>query len=109
MAALESLSAQINLERDEWDSLISNRLLEYQKFKEWINRVGLEGSMNFNLGSSGKLQYMRRLYVSEGGKLRLEILKEAHQWSFSLHLGNVQMYRDLKELFWWSEMKKEIS
>jgi IS30 family transposase len=37
------------------------------------------------------------------------ILKEAHETPYSIHPGSTKMYMDLKELFWWNNMKREIA
>ncbi|KAA3469995.1 DNA/RNA polymerase superfamily protein [Gossypium australe] len=52
---------------------------------------------------------MGRLYVPEEENLRQEIMRKAHKGPFSLHKGSVMMYRDLRSLFWWPWMKREIS
>jgi hypothetical protein len=41
--------------------------------------------------------------------LKKEILDEAHLSKFTIHLGSTKMYRDLRENFWWSNMKGEIA
>jgi hypothetical protein len=37
------------------------------------------------------------------------ILKEAHETPYSIHPRSTKMYMDLKELFWWNNMKREIA
>jgi hypothetical protein len=37
------------------------------------------------------------------------ILKEAHETPYSIHPGSTKMYIDLKELFWWNNMKRDIA
>jgi hypothetical protein len=37
------------------------------------------------------------------------ILKEAHETPYSIHPGSTKMYMDLKELFWWNNMKRGIA
>ena len=36
------------------------------------------------------------------------ILTEAHSSRYSIHPGATKMYRDLKQHFWWSRMKRDI-
>ena len=36
------------------------------------------------------------------------ILIEAHSSGYSIHPGATKMYRDLKQHFWWSKMKRDI-
>jgi hypothetical protein len=47
--------------------------------------------------------------VPENRTLKGEILKEAHESRFATHPGSTMMYRDLKEYYWWPNMKKEIA
>ncbi|XP_059654941.1 uncharacterized protein LOC132301729 [Cornus florida] len=39
---------------------------------------------------------------------REDILDEAHNSIYAMHLGSSKMYRDLKEFYWWNNMKREI-
>ncbi|XP_022889891.1 uncharacterized protein LOC111405300 [Olea europaea var. sylvestris] len=40
--------------------------------------------------------------------LRKEILEKAHVPPYSMHLGSTKLYQDLKTMFWWRGMKKDI-
>ena len=37
------------------------------------------------------------------------ILEESHRSSLSIHPGATKMYHDLKELFWWSGLKRDVA
>ena len=39
-------------------------------------------------------------------ELRNQILDEAHSSKLSMHLGSSKMYQDLKNHFWWTNMKE---
>jgi hypothetical protein len=41
--------------------------------------------------------------------LKRKILDEAHLSKFSMHPGSTKMYHDLKPLYWWTRMKREIA
>jgi hypothetical protein len=41
--------------------------------------------------------------------LKKEIFDEGHLSKFSIHPGSSKMYQDLKEKFWWSNMKVDIA
>ena len=41
--------------------------------------------------------------------MKERILDEAHCMKFSVHPGGDKMYQDLKLMFWWSGMKKDIA
>ena len=40
--------------------------------------------------------------------IRKEILDEAHTTSYLIHPGATKMYQDLKALYWWSGMKRDV-
>jgi hypothetical protein len=42
-------------------------------------------------------------------ELRKKILDEAHLSKFSMHPGSNKMYHDLRSLYWWTRMKREIA
>ena len=42
-------------------------------------------------------------------ELKDEILHESHDARYTLHLGSTKMYRDLKEYYWWPNMKKDVA
>jgi hypothetical protein len=41
--------------------------------------------------------------------LKKKILDEVHLSKFSMHPGSTKMYHDLKPLYWWTRMKREIA
>lgn len=52
--------------------------------------------------------YKDRLYVPKVDNLHREILKEARNTPYTAHPGGPKMYSDLKEIFWWRNMKQSI-
>jgi hypothetical protein len=51
----------------------------------------------------------KRLVVPIDPEIRKTILDEAHMSKFSIHPGSTKMYQDLKQNFWWSNMKVDIA
>jgi hypothetical protein len=47
--------------------------------------------------------------VSDIPEIKELILKEAHETPYSIHPRSTKMYMDLKEIFWWNNMKWEIA
>ncbi|GJU02416.1 putative reverse transcriptase domain-containing protein [Tanacetum coccineum] len=43
------------------------------------------------------------------GELRALIMHESHKSKYSIHPGSDKMYQDLRRLYWWPNMKAEIS
>ncbi|XP_070039422.1 uncharacterized protein [Nicotiana tomentosiformis] len=55
------------------------------------------------------LRYRGRLCVPDVDGLREQIMSEAHISRYSIHPGFTKMYHDLKEIYWWNDMKKNIA
>ena len=49
-----------------------------------------------------------KVFVPRVDNLINTILTEAHSLRYSIHFGATKIYRDLKQHFWWSEMKRDI-
>ncbi|KAH0636085.1 hypothetical protein KY290_036497 [Solanum tuberosum] len=63
----------------------------------------------FPQGGDGVLRYQGRLCIPDVGELRQRILTEAHNSRYSIHPGATKMYRDLREVYWWNGMKRDIA
>ena len=63
----------------------------------------------FSVKEDGSLYYKDRVCVTNDSELKKSILEEAHSGSFSMHPGSTKMYQDLKVLYWWSGMKRDVS
>ena len=50
-----------------------------------------------------------RVYVPDILEHKKSILEEGHQSDLSIHPGATKMYQDLKKMFWWPGMKKEMA
>jgi len=37
------------------------------------------------------------------------ILEEAHKSKLSMHPGTTKIYQDLKKMYWWPKMKREVA
>jgi hypothetical protein len=53
--------------------------------------------------------FVKRLVVPVDPKIKKIILDEAHRSKFSIHPGSTKMYQDLKQNFWWSNMKVDVA
>jgi hypothetical protein len=63
----------------------------------------------FRQDSKGVLWFGDRLVVPKNPELRKKILDEAHLSKFSMHPSSNKMYHDLRSLYWWTKMKREIA
>jgi hypothetical protein len=63
----------------------------------------------FHTDHQGVLWFNNRIVVPKKHQLRKQILDEAHLSKFSIHPGSTKMYQDLRQNFWWTRMKREIT
>jgi len=61
------------------------------------------------VGPDGVLRFQDRVCVPGVPKLRRAILEEGHRSSLSIHPGATKMYQDLRQMFWWPGMKREVN
>jgi transposase InsO family protein len=62
----------------------------------------------FRRDDKGIVWFGQRLVIPRDRDLKKEILDEALLSKFTIHPGSTKIYRDLRENFWWSNMKGEI-
>ncbi|GJZ81212.1 putative reverse transcriptase domain-containing protein [Tanacetum coccineum] len=55
------------------------------------------------------LCFKNRSWIPCFGDLRALIMHETHKSKYSIHPGSDKMYQDLMKLYWWPNMKAEIS
>ena len=60
------------------------------------------------MDEEGVLRIKGRVCVPRVDDLFHTILIEAHSSRYSIHPGATKMYRDLKQHFWWSRIKRDI-
>ncbi|XP_070046506.1 uncharacterized protein [Nicotiana tomentosiformis] len=56
----------------------------------------------------GTLRYQGRLCIPNVDGLRERIMTEAHTSRYYVHCGSTRMYNDLKEVYWWNNMKRNV-
>ncbi|KAL0534048.1 hypothetical protein IC582_028325 [Cucumis melo] len=66
-------------------------------------------AVEFSISSDGGLLFERRLCVPSDSAVKTELLSEAHSSPFSMHPGSTKMYQDMKRVYWWRNMKREVA
>ncbi|KAL4033109.1 hypothetical protein IC575_006195 [Cucumis melo] len=66
-------------------------------------------AVEFSISSDGGLLFERHLCVPSDSAVKTELLSEAHSSPFSMHPGSTKMYQDLKRVYWWRNMKREVA
>ncbi|KAL0549014.1 hypothetical protein IC582_013494 [Cucumis melo] len=108
------ITRQAPLHRDlERAEIAVSRIIDAQSNDPYlVEKRGLAeaGQMaEFSLSSDGGLLFERRLCVPSDSAVKTELLSEAHSSPFSMHPGSTKMYQDLKRVYWWRNMKREVA
>nr|GEZ32257.1 putative reverse transcriptase domain-containing protein [Tanacetum cinerariifolium] len=109
---------ELNMRQRRWLELLSDYECEIkyhpaqnEAFKdENVLAGGLNGTdQQMEKRDDGILYYMDRIWVILVGGVRTKIMDEAHKTRYYVHPVADKMYYDLRDMYWWSGMKKEIS
>ncbi|KAG8487764.1 hypothetical protein CXB51_018053 [Gossypium anomalum] len=102
-----SLLAELRVKPVMFDQIRSAQLKDNKllKKREMVQNGTTE---NFSIDGCGCLRFQNRICIPNTSELKKLILREAHDSSFAMHPGGTKMYRDLKKLYWWPGMKRDI-
>ena len=64
---------------------------------------------DFSTDKDGALFFKDRLVVPRFKDMQEDVMKEAHDTPLSIHPGSTKMYQDIRQRFWWSNMKQDIA
>ena len=88
---------------------IKNTQKEDSQIVKRIKEVKDDRNNEFRVDSKGVLRYKDRLCLPDVQGLRRSILEEAHHMAYLVHPRITKMYQDLKQLYWWERMKKDVA
>ena len=77
--------------------------------------IKLKGSVfvnineSFSLGGDDIPRYKDKLCVLDVDDSRTKIIAEAHGSIYPKHPGSTKMHHDLKDIYWWNEITKDIA
>jgi hypothetical protein len=97
------------------ESTLQDRIIMSQLHDEGVKIIKSKLSQGeakykcFHTDHQRVLWFNNRIVVPKDHQLRKQILNEAHLSKFSIHPGSTKMYRDLRQHFWWTRMKREIA
>ena len=69
---------------------------------------GSEDLLSFDIDSKGCLRKKGRIYVPNVWDLRKEVLDDCHCSRYMVHPGGSKMYMDMKRMYFWEGMKRDI-
>ena len=64
--------------------------------------------LDFSVSADRVIRFQGKLCVPDDRSIKEEILTEVHNTPYLVHPGAIKMYNDLKILYWWPRMKKDI-
>jgi len=67
-----------------------------------------EKALGFVIHEDGMLRLQNRVCIPAMKELKSKILDEGHNTPHFIHPGGNKLYKDLKQTFWWSNMKQEV-
>jgi hypothetical protein len=82
---------------------------EDEKVREIKRNIKEEKSPGFLKDDEGVLWYKGRICVPNVRELKVKILHEAHESTYSIHPEGKKMYHDLKDTYWWYGMKRDVA
>ena len=88
------------LQRDSWYLKVTSNLQRRRQLDPKYEGYSLE--------TDGLLRYQGRMYILENGDIQSIILKEAHRALYCAHLGVKKMYANMRKLFFWIAMKRDV-
>ncbi|GKB04999.1 putative reverse transcriptase domain-containing protein [Tanacetum coccineum] len=74
-----------------------------------VKNLGRLLKLIFKIRSDGIRYSDKRIWLPLFGGLRDLIMHESHKSKYSIHPCSDKMYRDLKKLYWWPNMKTDIA
>ncbi|XP_071939911.1 uncharacterized protein [Coffea arabica] len=94
-------------------SPLLERIKEAQKtdpmIQKNLEKIQKGETLDFKLGSEGVLRFRDRIVIPADEEIRKGILEESHRSKYTIHPGVTKMYHDVKGLYWWEGLKKDVA
>ncbi|GJU68344.1 putative reverse transcriptase domain-containing protein [Tanacetum coccineum] len=87
------------------DDFVSEASKDLKAPTEWLR--GLE--RHFKQRDDGEIYFFDRIWIPSVGGVRKLIMDEAHTSRYSVHPGTDKMCYDLRDLYWWPGIKRDIA
>jgi len=106
-------SQSVKLRMLKIDSEFLNSIKEAQKTDVKLVDLMVGNNQNensdFKVDDQGMLRFWNRICIPDNVEMKKMILEESHRSNLSIHPGATKMYHDLKKLFWWSGLKRDVA
>nr|GFB63226.1 reverse transcriptase domain-containing protein [Tanacetum cinerariifolium] len=88
-----------NLKKEDVGGMMIENSKDPKKFRKEKLELRTDGTLCFN----------NRSWLPRYGDLRVLIMYESHKSKYSVYPGSDKMYQDLKQLYWWPNIKADIA
>nr|GFB13100.1 reverse transcriptase domain-containing protein [Tanacetum cinerariifolium] len=88
-----------NLKKEDVRGMLIENSKDPKKFRKEKLEPRIDGTLCLN----------NRSWLPCYGDLRALIMHESHKSKYSVHPGSDKIYQDLKQLYWWPNMKADIA
>ena len=92
---------------------LEQRIKTIQKYDTEVDKIkrylATGKPSDFSLDNKGALFFKDRLVVPKCNSMQEKVMREAHDTPLSIHPGSTKMYQDIRQRFWWSNMKQDIA
>ncbi|XP_021721326.1 uncharacterized protein LOC110688875 [Chenopodium quinoa] len=89
---------------------IKEKQSEDESFQKVRDRVTSGAETEFKIQEDGSLRYKEIwCFPQKCEDIKLKIMEECHNTPYSVHPRGDKLYKDLKELHWWPNMKREVA
>lgn len=79
------------------------------KFVDLLFASNQTENSDIKIDDQGVLRFRGRICIPDDEEIKKMILEESRRISLSIHPGATRMYHDLKKLFWWSGLKRDVA
>ncbi|XP_074337225.1 uncharacterized protein LOC141674390 [Apium graveolens] len=84
------------------------RVSQVKKMSEEIESLTGE-KVKYEKDGRGIMRYAYLTWIPNVQEMKDELLHGGHNFRYSIHPGSIKMYHDLKEYYWWPNMKERRS
>jgi hypothetical protein len=98
-------NARISVCKADLKNTLRDRIREAQKNDPELQK--LKEKVDFSVAGDGIIR--EKVCIPNDARVKKTVLKENHSSQYSVHPRATKMYQDMKKLFWWPGMKREIA